>query len=528
MRNTGPCTRNLFLAGAPSTLSGPLCEEDIPQTRTCTADLFLLGRSSDPARTGQGTVQSVDFDTTDRPARWKSVLGPARCAERAIGPARKLSSALSDCAECQAIHSRACTVPLFSALCAGFGRGDNRMTNKRGHGDGGIDEPYPGHYRLRWRVDGRRYSKMFRGSLAEAKKELRRLLKTADDGEHVAPDKLILATWIERWVALLRRGGDTRKSGLVNARTLERYEELLRLHVVPTLGTRPVQRIAATEIDALYNHLEQRLSTRTVHHIHTVLGACLNAAVRKGLLVVSPVAKAEAPVPCDGQAGQVLDQDQLTSLLNGFRGSTLYPIVAVAAFTGARRNEILSLRWSDFKATQSTLTIARSLEETRAHGRRFKEPKTARGHRTIAIDDGLVALLSAGREKHLRLAAGIVDGAEVDLSLIRLPEGALIFPAPPADGEGFDFTRPRDARNITKVFSRRAAKLGFPKLRFHDLRGTHETMLLDAGVPVHVVAARCGHDAAILLRTYARRTKKADTRAASIIGTLSERALGGS
>jgi integrase len=402
------------------------------------------------------------------------------------------------------------------------------MTGRRGHGDGGIDEPYPGHYRLRWRVDGKRYSKMFRGSIAEARRELRRLLKTADDGEHVAPDKITLADWIARWVALLRRGENTRKHGLVNTRTLERYEDLLRLHVVPTLGTRSLQRIAATEIDALYAQLEQRLSTRTVHHIHTVLGACLNTAMRKGLLVVSPVAKAEAPVPGDGHAGQVLDQDQLTSLLNGFRGSALYPIVAVAAFTGARRNEILALRWSDFNASQSTLTIARSLEETKAYGRRFKEPKTARGRRTITIDDRLVALLSAGQEGQLRLAAGVADGAEVDLSLIRLPEGSLIFPAPLAAGEGFDFTRPRDARNISKVFSRRAVKLGFPKLRFHDLRGTHETMLLDAGVPVHVVAARCGHDAAILLRTYARRTKKADTRAASILGTLAERMLGGS
>jgi integrase len=57
--------------------------------------------------------------------------------------------------------------------------------------------------------------------------------------------------------------------------------------------------------------------------------------------------------------------------------------------------------------------------------------------------------------------------------------------------------------------------LGFPELRFHDLRRTHETMLLDAGVPVHAVAARCGHDPAVLLRVYAKRTRKADTSAAS-------------
>jgi integrase len=401
------------------------------------------------------------------------------------------------------------------------------MMNRRNYGDGGIDARGPDHWRLRWRVDGRRFTKSFHGSISDARRELRRLIKSADDGQHIAPDKVTLAAWVERWIALQRRGdADQARRGLVNARTLERYEELLRLHVVPVLGKRPVQRIAPTEIDELYTALETRLSTRTVHHVHTVLGACFNAAVRKGLLVLSPVAKAEAPVPGDSEPGQVLDQDQLTALLAGFRGSTLYPIVAVACFTGARRNEILALRWSDFDAGAKTLTIARALEETKAHGRRFKEPKTRRGSRTIVIDDGLAAMLSAERETSLRLMAGVSDDATVDLSLVRMPEGALIFPSPAAVET--DLTQPRDARGLTKEFIRQARKLGFPRLRFHDLRGTHETLLLDAGVPVHVVAARCGHDPAILLRTYARRTKKADASAAAIIGTLSERVLGGS
>jgi len=395
-------------------------------------------------------------------------------------------------------------------------------TNRRDHGDGGIDERGSDRWRLRWRVDGKRFTKSFSGSIGEARKELRRLIKSADDGQHVAPDKITVAAWVDRWIALQRRGdADQLRRGLVNARTLERYEELLRLHVVSTLGARPLQRISAIEIDALYTELEKRLATRTVHHVHTVLGACLSAAVRKGLLVASPTGKAEAPSPGESDAGQVLDQDQLTALLSGFRGSVLYPIVAVAAFTGARRNEILALRWADFDPARSTLNIARSLEETKAHGRRFKEPKTRRGSRIIAIDDGLAGLLSDEREKYLRLTAGVADGTEVDLSLVKLADDALIFPS-----SGKDITQPRDARNITKVFSRRACKLGFPGLRFHDLRGTHETLLLDAGVPVHVVAARCGHDPAILLRTYARRTKKADTSAAAVIGTLSKVVLG--
>ena len=149
------------------------------------------------------------------------------------------------------------------------------------------------------------------------------------------------------------------------------------------------------------------------------------------------------------------------------------------------------MRWSDFDRGAKTLRITRRPEETKAHGRRFKEPKTRRGSRAIAIDDGLAALLPSIRnrtehEQYSRLAAGVPDGADVDLSLVKLSEGALIFPAPPAGAGEFDFTRPRDPRNITKVFSRRAAELGFPKLRFHHLRGTRETLLLNADVPARL------------------------------------------
>ena len=115
--------------------------------------------------------------------------------------------------------------------------------------------------------------------------------------------------------------------------------------------------------------------------------------------------------------------------------------------------------------------------------------------------------------------SGVPDGVAVDLSLVKLPDDALVFPSPAS------LTRLRDPHAVTRGFVRRARKLGFPKLRFHDLRGTHETLLLDAGVPVHVVAARCGHDPAVLLRSYAKRTRKADTSAAAVIGSLSQSIL---
>jgi integrase len=149
--------------------------------------------------------------------------------------------------------------------------------------------------------------------------------------------------------------------------------------------------------------------------------------------------------------------------------------------------------------------------------------KDGRGNRTIQIDDHLLDLLLSERDKHLRAIAGVPDGAAVNLSLVKLPESALMFPS--SIGKALDLTKLRSVHAVTNDFCRLARARGFAKLRFHDLRGSHETILLDRGLPVHVVAARCGHDPAVLLRSYAKRTNKADTNAAAVIGTLSNSAL---
>jgi integrase len=398
--------------------------------------------------------------------------------------------------------------------------------SKRSHGDGGIDQRGENVYRLRYRVGGKRFAVTFHGTLTEARKELRRLIRSGDVGEHIAPDKVTLGTWIDRWLGLLNRQQTDdevgRRRGLVSNRSIERYEQLLRGHVVPVLGARPLQLIQPSEIDDLYVDLEQRMARRTVAHIHSILGACLKVAVRKGLIAVSPVSRAEAPSAGESDHGIVLDQDQLRKLLEGFRGGAMFPIVMTLALTGARRSEVLALRWSDLDVANKTLRIERAIEQTVKYGLAIKEPKTKRGKRTIAIDDDLIALLCAEREKYLRILAGVPDGAAVDLSLIKLPENALMFPNLPAPGEDFSVTALRKPTTFTKAFLRKARSLGFPGLRLHDLRGSHETLLLDAGVPIHVVAERCGHDPTMLLRVYAKRTRKADNVAASVMGRLSK------
>lgn len=394
-------------------------------------------------------------------------------------------------------------------------------SQRRSHGDGGIDERGENVYRLRYRVNGRRFAKTFHGTLTEARKELRRLVGSVDAGDHVDPTKMTVGQWIDQWIEV---GAPGQRKKRVGQRTLERYEELLRVHVKSKLGDRPLQKLQATEIDNLYTQLETKIAPMTLRHVHVTFKSCLATAERKGLLRASPMERIEkAPGSPESDHGEALDEADLAKLVAGFKGApALYPIVALTAATGVRRNEILAFRWSDFDAVKKTIRVERALEVTKAFGMRYKSPKTWRGLRTLALDDGSVSILLKQRETHQRLAAGIPDGASVDLSLIRLPDDALIFPNPPARGADFSFTEPRDPHTFSKQFMKRGTKLGFAGFKFHHLRGTHATLLLDNLVPVHTVAERIGDDPAVLLKNYAKRKRKqtADTSVAGVIGAL--------
>ena len=399
---------------------------------------------------------------------------------------------------------------------------------KRGtYGSGSIEQRGPNRFRLTHYVGGRRQREWVNGARSDANRRLRELTARADAGEHVPSSRTTLKTWAAEWLALLARGeaSGMRRKGRVTPRTRERYQELLASYVFPTLGDRPIQKLTPTEIDHLYIALETKLSAATVRHVHTALKACLATAVRKGVLVNNPAGRADAPRKIDPEIGRALSVEEVTRLLAGFAGTVYHSIVATAVMTGARLSELLALRWSDVNFTAHTITISRAIERTKEFGTVVKEPKSWRGKRTIGIDPALTAILKAQHTQHLRLRAGVSERAVVSLGAVRLPAETLVFPSGSVHSGRSDFARIRNAWGLTKATRKRFRKLGFAGLRFHDLRVTHATALLDAGVPVHTVAQRLGNRPDILLRAYAKRASTADERTIKVLATLA-RSLG--
>lgn len=161
--------------------------------------------------------------------------------------------------------------------------------------------------------------------------------------------------------------------------------KILRTHVLPALGQYRLQQLQSTDIDKLYLGLEGKIAPRTARSVHTTFGACLGAAVRSGKLKINPMTRImKTPAAGESDHGIALDDAELRKLIQGFKGSSLYTLVNVAAFTGARRNEIFALRWSDLDPQRKELRIERALERTKKHGLRFKRPKRESHKRTIS------------------------------------------------------------------------------------------------------------------------------------------------
>ena len=252
------------------------------------------------------------------------------------------------------------------------------MTGKRDHGDGGIDERGPDRWRLRWRVDGKRYTKAFHGTKRAAQTELRRLLKSADDGAHVAPSKVTIAASLRRWL-----DSDTDLS----PKTLERYRQLAEHQIIPHLGATVLQDLRPAQIAAWHAQLLKSgavdggaLSTRTVGAAHRVLSRYLTLAVRREV-VSRNVASAAPPPKVDAREVEILTPDQIVDILDRLAGHTLYPIAVMALGTGMRRGELCGLAWGALDLDKAVVRVERSIEQTGA-GLRAKAPKTKHAARS--------------------------------------------------------------------------------------------------------------------------------------------------
>jgi integrase len=263
--------------------------------------------------------------------------------------------------------------------------------------------------------------------------------------------------------------------------TYDGYRRNIERHVLPTLGHVGLRRLRPQHLEALYDKLlhpsvgSHPLAPKTAYEVHLVIRGALADAVRRGLVKRNVALIALAPrlrsIPKIEQ--QAWTAAELAQFLRTAAGHRHFPALWVAAFSGVRRSELLGLRWDDFDEDIATLSINRGLVAV-DYDIRESRGKTANARRRIDLDATTVDVLVAWRawQGAEQRAAGITS------------RGWMFTDAP---GE------PIRPHSISQTFERIARRAGVRVIRLHDVRHTHATLLIAAGVPVKVVSERLGH-----------------------------------
>jgi integrase len=335
------------------------------------------------------------------------------------------------------------------------------------------------------------------------------LLAKAGEGSHVDPTKLTVGehvrTRFEHW----------KLAGIISPMTAQRYGELIDFHIVPHLGARPLQRLSTLDIETWHTTLMTRgrksrtgyadrteggLSARTIGHAHRLLSKAISEAMKHGLVGRNVCTLQRAP-KVRAEEVQILTLEQADALPAFLHGHPLEAPALVSLHTGMRRGELLALRWGNVDLENEVIKVRESLEETRAGGLRFKEPKTKAGKRDITLPAIAVDILQAHRKRELerRLMQG--QGRPTDSDPV-FPawDGALWAP-----------------NSFGATWSKLSRELGLG-VSFHALRHTHASYLLHLNVDPMTIAARLGHSSpAVTLSIYAHLIKRDDRKAANAI-----------
>jgi len=303
---------------------------------------------------------------------------------------------------------------------------------------------------------------------------------------YVSPSKATVGEYLTTWINEVH-------ASQLKATTLERYKQAINKHLIPELGAIKLQDLRASHVQALYTNLLTRptatgepLSPRTVELIGTVLKIAIKYAVNVDeVMAVNPASKVPLPKG-KGSIPAPWSIQELNTFLDVARTHRLFFFFRLSAFTGARRGELLALKWSDFDGSAITVSKNRLCISGQVLVQNSTKGGT-NGQRRVPLDRETIELFTAHRKRQLieRLALG--EYWEDTGYVFTQENGQPIYPHTPSD-----------------LFKKLLKKAGLRPTRLHDQRHLHATELLRLGEPLHVVARRLGHrDAMVTATIYA-------------------------
>jgi len=283
-----------------------------------------------------------------------------------------------------------------------------------------------------------------------------------------SPGQVTVAQYLESWLQSA--------SLSLRPKTQRQYEQIARQHIGPTIGELMLADLQPDHIQSLYSaKLEHGASPSTVRILHAVLHRALSRAVRWGLIDRNPTDAVDRP-RLRRKEMKTLTAEQVRCLLAAARASRLETVLCLAVTTGLRQGELLGLRWSDLDWRTGHLRVQRQVQRIGGQGLVFGEPKSASGRRVVVLGPAMIGRLRTYQER--QALEKIVAGG-------RWQENGLVFPS--------TIGTPMEARNLVRSFKALLKEAGLPEIRFHDLRHTAATLMLQEGVHPKIVQERLGH-----------------------------------
>ena len=373
------------------------------------------------------------------------------------------------------------------------------MAVRRGNGEGSIyfhegRNRYEGQYFYEDPITGERKRKKLVGKskavIAKRAKEFLEQMKIERETHLAEQSKMpTVAEWMSEWLEQYVRSS-------VRVKTYERYQCSINNHIIPYIGKIAIDKLTADDVQKMMNDLlaeggeyHQGLSARTVNTARRTLKTALDKAYHLRKISYNPV---EATKSCRTEKAEIitLSSEQAQKLLHiaKIENQTAYMAILLALSTGMRLGEIFGLLWENIDIEGKKLCVKQTLVST-SHGYRVEpSPKTKAGYRQIELPKHCLDALQEHKKWQDTNKAEWLD-QYVD-------DGIVI------SNENGSYKDPSYFSYIT--FKRLLVEAGISEsVRFHDLRHTHATWLLEKGVHPKVVAERLGHSSIrITLDTY--------------------------
>ncbi len=352
----------------------------------------------------------------------------------------------------------------------------------------------------------RRETKSGFATQKECQAAMNKLLVAVEQHNYSAPTKASVKEYLTKeWLPAVK--------ATIRPSTYNSYVQHVDCHIVPHIGTVKLQKLSGSQVNALYAKLAETgrkngktgLSPMTIHHVHACLHKACKDAVRWGHISRNPLDAADPPrKKSDGtKEMRTWTKEQVKAFLGAMQDERLCSLWHTIAMTGMRRGESIGLRWSDVDLEGGRLSVRRALIP---NGREVivSEPKTVKGRRVIALDPGTVEVLKAQAARQLDEQKEW-DEAWVETGLVfTLENGAAL-----------------DPESVSRYWRQAVKKAMLPQIRLHDLRHTHATLALQAGIHPKVVSERLGHATiSITLDTYSHAIPAMQEEAAALIAGL--------